>query len=494
LERAAKRPFFLQNLRPEFLNMSETENTAPASLLEGLGLALPEILLPGRGIDLLKWAVVACDQFTQDRDYWEKAEKIAGDAPSALKLIFPEFYLEADPRSREERIGNIHRSMSGYLAGGIFAPPRRGWVYLERSTPFHKIRRGLVVAVDLERYQWAAGAKSLIRATEGTLKERLPPRMEIRRAAPLESPHVILLLDDDEDILFPALAETARRADPVYRSPLMLGSGEGSGWFLDREAQWKAAGEKLEELRRRARTRYGPGEDREGEPFLYAVGDGNHSLAAAKGIWEEYKAAHAGEAGLAEHPARWALVELENLYDPGLSFEPIHRVVFNADPGRLLDLLSQLPGAASHPVEGPGKLRELVREPGGPGHRLGFVSGNRCLVLETEASGLATVSLQPLLDSFTARGEGIGGGPPSIDYIHGEEELFRLAAGQQGGRPASGILLPPIRKEGLFETVAQSGPLPRKSFSMGEACEKRFYLECRRLFNREPVDPVSKFV
>jgi hypothetical protein len=461
--------------------MAEIKNRTSSSLLESLGLGIPEILLPRQGIDLLKWAVVACDQFTQDGDYWEKAGRIVGDAPSTLKLIFPEFYLEAGPLSREERIGAIHRSMAGYLAQGIFAPPRRGWVYLERSTPFHKIRRGLVAAVDLERYQWAAGAKSLIRATEGTLKERLPPRMEIRRGAPLESPHILLLLDDDEDTLFPALAGMARQRDPAYRSPLMLGSGELSGWFLDDEAQWNLAGDKLAELRRRAETRYGG--DGEGEPFLYAVGDGNHSLAAAKGLWVEYKAAHAGEADLMRRPARWALVELENLYDPGLSFEPIHRVIFNADTGRLLALLSRFPGAVSHPVEGPEKLRELVKEPG-PKRRLGFVSGGTCLVFETEAPGLATVSLQPLLDSFIAGGEGPAA--PSIDYIHGEEELIRLAAGQQGRRPATGILLPPIRKEGLFETLARSGPLPRKSFSLGEACEKRFYFECRRLFNGGP--------
>jgi hypothetical protein len=298
--------------------------------------------------------------------------------------------------------------------------------------------------------------------------------MNIRRGAPLESPHILLLVDDDRDTLFPGLAEAARRTDPVYRSPLMLDSGELRGWFLEGETQWNLVGDKLEELRRRALTRYGAVE--EGEPFLYAVGDGNHSLAAAKGIWEEYKAAHTGDADLAEHPARWALVELENLYDPGLSFEPIHRIVFKAPADRLIGLLSRLPGAASYPVEGPGKLRELVRE-SGPGHRLGFVSGDRCLVFETNAPGLATVSLQPLLDAFIAGGERDA---PSIDYIHGEEELIRLAAGQDS-RPAAGILLPPIRKEGLFETIARSGPLPRKSFSLGEACEKRFYLECRRL-------------
>jgi hypothetical protein len=477
-------------VKPEFPNMAEIKkrvskkNTACPSGLESLGLGIPEILLPRQGIDLLKWAVVACDQFTQDRVYWEKVRKIAGGAPSTLELIFPEVYLEAPSLPREKRIADIHRNMEEYLAGGIFAPPRRGWVYLERGTPFHKTRRGLVLAVDLERYQWAAGAKSLIRATEGTLKERLPARMEVRRGAPLESPHILLLVDDDGDTLFPGLAETARQTDPVYRSPLMLGSGELAGWFLDREAQWNLVGAGLEELRRRALSRYGAAEgesgEAEGEAFLYAVGDGNHSLAAAKGIWEEYKAAHAGEADLGRHPARWALVELENIYDPGLSFEPIHRVIFNAPPEKLMALLSRLPGAIPYPVEGKEKLSELVRE-SGPGHRLGFISGSRCMLFETNAPGLATVSLQPLLDSFVAQGEGSGGSRPSIDYIHGEEELIRLAAGQDG-RPAAGILLPPIRKEGLFKTIAQSGPLPRKSFSMGEACEKRFYFECRRLF------------
>jgi hypothetical protein len=320
-----------------------------------------------------------------------------------------------------------------------------------------------VLAVDLDRYQWAPGAKSLIRATEGTLKERLPARMEVRRGAPLECPHILLLVEDDGDTLFPGLAGTARRREPAYRSPLMLGSGEITGWFLDGEARGNlAAG--LEELRRRAGTRYG--EDGEGEPFLYAVGDGNHSLAAAKGIWEEYKAAHAGDADPGGHPARWALVELENLYDPGLSFEPIHRAVFNADPEKLIALLSRLPGAASYPVEDTGKLRELVKEQG-PGHRLGFVSGNRRMVFETNAPGLATVSLQPLLDSFTAPGEVFGGGRPSVDYIHGEEELIRLSAGQDG-RPVTGILPPLSGKRASLKPSPGPAPCPGKVFPWGK--------------------------
>jgi hypothetical protein len=299
--------------------------------------------------------------------------------------------------------------------------------------------------------------------------------MDIRRNAPVESPHILLLVDDDGDTLFPALAELAHRARPAYQSPLMLDSGEVAGWILDKEEQWGLIKDKLGKLYRRAKTRYGPTAD--GDPFLYAVGDGNHSLATAKAIWEEYKTTHAGEAGLMEHPARWALVEIENLYEPGISFEPIHRVVFDADMDELIRFLSQLPGAAAYPINGGvPKLRELIKDRTISRRRFGFISGDRSVLLETEAMGFVTLGLQPLLDRFIAQTGS------SIDYIHGEEELVRLTTEQHGKDPAVGILLPPIRKDGLFDTIARSGPLPRKSFSMGEACEKRFYLECRKIF------------
>jgi hypothetical protein len=306
--------------------------------------------------------------------------------------------------------------------------------------------------------------------------------MDIRRRAPLESPHILLLIDDDQDTLLLALACLAASAEPAYRGNLMLDSGSVTGWRLDREEHWNLIAGKLEALRRRAEYRYGGGTPGAAEPapFLYAMGDGNHSLAAAKGIWEEYKAAHPGEPGLGEHPLRFALVEIENLYDPAISFEPIHRVLFNADIDALLAALAPLPGLVVHPLEGKGgfeRLRGLVGDREAPGTRLGLVSGPRLFLLETSAPGLAAVALQPLLDRFTENGAGRG--KVSIDYIHGEDELIRLAGAPEGG--TAGILLPPVRKEGLFETVARSGPLPRKSFSMGESVEKRFYLECRRL-------------
>jgi hypothetical protein len=487
-------------------------NTLNIRLLN-LGLKVPDLLLPRDSIDLSAWAVIACDQFTQDPAYWERAGKAAGDRASTLNLIFPEARLAAvsgqagGGEGGENRIAAIHRTMAAYLGGEVFAPPFTGGVYVERDSPYHKGRRGIVLTVDLDRYDWGAGARTLIRATEGTAPERLPPRMDLRRGAPLETSHVLLLIDDDGDTLLPGLAERLGSARPAYRGNLMLDSGSVTGWRLDQEEQWAFIADQLEALRRRAESRYGDDAGDVGsagdvsvkggsaqakgagsggvppDPFLYAVGDGNHSLAAAKGVWEEYKRAHPGDLALMRHPARFALVEIENLYDRAISFEPIHRIIFNAPPDALLEALAALPGFSLSPLEGPGALDRLCRLVGeaAPKTRLGLIAGPRLALLETSAPGLATVALQPILDRFA----NAASGGTSIDYIHGAEELIRLTSGGDSGAAAqartAGILLPPIRKEGLFETVARSGPLPRKSFSMGEAVEKRFYLECRRL-------------
>jgi hypothetical protein len=300
--------------------------------------------------------------------------------------------------------------------------------------------------------------------------------MAIRRAAPLETPHILLLIDDEADSLIPALGERAKKGRLLYRTALMLGAGEISGWALEDEAGWQALAEGLGELARRSATRYGPPEGSAGEqPFLFAVGDGNHSLAAAKAVWDEYKAAHPDSAGLETHPARYALVEVENIYDPGIVFEPIHRVIFDIALEEVQSALEQLPGCSCSAAGGAEELSRLVASPAA-GNRYGLTGEGRHILVETSAAGIATEALQPLLDRLVA------GRNDRIDYIHGTEELFRIAAGASGEKPAAGILLPPVKKSGLFETVARSGPLPRKSFSMGEATEKRFYLECRRLF------------
>ena len=432
--------------------------------LNSLGIEIPSILLP-QAADLQKWPVIACDQFTQDRDYWEKVKTAADGAPSTLNLIFPEVFLsDADA---PQRITDIHSTMKRYLAEGVFGEPRQGFIYIERDTLWQKKRRGLVAAVDLEHYDWHPEARPLIRCTEGTVTERLPPRMDIRRDAPLELPHVLLLIDDDADDLLSALGERVKNSAPCYRTELMMNSGNVTGWFLDAENDLSFVTEKLEELYRLSSGRYGGG-----QPFLFAVGDGNHSLAAAKGIWEEYKSSHSAD-GLPSHPCRYALVEIENIYDPAIQFEPIHRLVFDIDFEQIISLLSQLPDFSRRLVNSAQELVRICAEPFS-GNRFGVICENRYALIETSAAGIATACLQPLLDKYA------GDNPQLIEYIHDEEELLRLSAG--GERRAAGILLPPVRKSGLFETVGRLGPLPRKSFSMGHSGEKRFYLECRSLF------------
>jgi hypothetical protein len=429
-------------------------------LFNSLGLEIPLVLLP-RGENLANWPVIACDQFTQDRDYWEKASGAASGAPSTLNLILPEAFLSDTDTVR--RIADIYSNMKRYVSEGIFREPMRGVIYVERDTPYHTKRRGLVAAVDLEQYDWQPEARPLIRCTEGTVAERLPPRMDIRRDAPLELSHILLLIDDDTGSLLPALGKRAQKNPPVYSVGLMMDSGSISGWFLDAEDDLAFIAEKLKALFDCSVSRY----DGNGQPFLFAAGDGNHSLAAAKGIWEEYKKAHPD---LPNPPCRYALVEIENIYDPAIQFEPIHRVVFGAGFNEIRSLLSRLPDFSCRPVNSREELERLSEQPSS-GSRFGIVSKNSFTLIETSASGIATACLQPLLDEYAA------GKPETIDYIHDKEELFRIA----GTQNAVGILLPPVQKAGLFETVARLGPLPRKSFSMGHACEKRFYIECRSL-------------
>jgi len=451
--------------------------------LNQLGLEVPFILLPKSAqtspSELAKWPVIACDQFTQDRDYWEKAKTIAAGSPSTLNLIFPEVFLSDE--GADKRIADIHSTMRRYLQENVFAQPKQGFIYIERDTPYQKKRRGLIAAVDLEQYDWHPQVRPLIRCTEGTVPERLPPRMDIRRAAPLELPHVLLLIDDETENILSAIGEKVKNTPPCYSTPLMMDSGKVTGWFLDIESGEKSLSfiaEKLDELYKRSTGRYGG----EGKPFLFAVGDGNHSLATAKGIWEEYKTEHSKSGGeLPDHPCRYALVEIENIYDPAIQFEPIHRLVFDVGFDETIKILSALPDYSCSSVNSVHELAKLcAKEPQKPAaNHFGVISQGRYALVETSAAGIATACLQPLLDKYA------GDNPQLIDYIHDEEELFRLSG--EGGkadtnRKAAGILLPPVQKSGLFETVARLGPLPRKSFSMGHSIEKRFYFECRGLF------------
>lgn len=452
-----------------------------------LGIHIPTIALPRADIDLSRWAVIACDQFTQDPSYWERVAQYVGESPSMLSLIYPEVYLEKTVQ--ETRITAIRQAMQKALAQEVLTE-FRGMMYIERRTPYHPRRRGLILALDLERYDWHPEARPLIRATEGTVAERLPPRIAIRRGAPLESPHIIILIDDEKCRLLEGLESIIPRQNPTYHTELMLGAGAVTGWKLDQEKQWQFVINSLEDLYAEAMTKYGPLSAHE-EPFLFAVGDGNHSLATAKAVWEEYKAQHHGEPGLMQHPARYALVEIENLYDEGIQFEPIHRLVFGSSREGLFQYLQRMPGALIQPVATIDALEQRVRQ-GEPGKTLyGIVCSNRQFLLSIDFEGIATVPLQETLDRL-CKEQGA-----TLDYIHGSDEIRRIvqgktapgksqepqiSEGREGFSEPLGIILPPIRKESLFATVSRSGPLPRKSFSMGEGIEKRFYLECRKLF------------
>ena len=460
--------------------------------LAALGAAIPELLIPKT--DLSKWAVIACDQGTQDRPYWEQVRAVVGDAPSSLHVIFPEVYLD-DP-GREERIAAIKHTMKRYMEEDVFAPPQKALVYVERDTPFHQSQKGLIIALDLEAYDWKTTGKALhpplIRPTEGTLPERLPARMDVRRDAPLETPHMIVLIDDEENTVIPTLGERAKKntGSILYDTELMLGSGRVRGWKLDREDDWNYLTERLEkligkiygELTRKA-------DESAGTPFLYAMGDGNHSLAAAKEIWDEYKAAHKNKPNLMNHPARWALVELVNLYDPALAFEPIHRLLFGITPDDVLEAFGELPGYHCRTLDSPDELISLIQDEQCNNLRLGVISQGHYLLVEAEPVSIAIDAVQPLLDKlidkYNKQNTRI-----SIDYIHGSDNLCQLSNGKRlsngkqlsNGETVTGILLPPFRKHGLFETIARRGSLPQKSFSLGESAEKRFYLECRKLF------------
>ena len=440
-------------------------------ILRKNALAVPEILLPADKSDLSRWAVIACDQYTQDRSYWTRVAERAGNAPSTLKIILPEVYLEDSGRA--ERLASIRETMGDYLgkghASGVFAEPVKGFVYIERKTAYGRTRKGLVAAIDLDAYEWKPDSKALIRATEATIVERIPPRMEIRRGAPLEAPHIMLLVNDPGKALVEGTGSRVRAAKALYDTRLEPDAGSIAGWEV-------SAPDDLEYVARAVSGLAAANTAPDGSTFLFAVGDGNHSLATAKAVWDEFRAAHeadakAGKIDLESHPARFALVEIVNLYDDGLTFEPIHRVLFGTTAKAVSEFLASRLGGAVSACASQTALERAVGEKNET--RFGFVGQGSLSILDTPNPALAVSRLQPALDEFLAQNPGV-----KIDYIHGAEEVWRL--GREPG--AVSILLPPVEKDSFFGTIASGGPLPRKSFSMGEASEKRFYLECRRLF------------
>lgn len=417
------------------------------------GFGPADILLP-QNCDLTKWSVVACDQYTSQNDYWERVAQTVGDAPSTLKLILPESQLEDG--HFEEHIADINRTMDEYLDQGLFRTLPNALIYVERWLDNKKLRRGLMGVVDLECYDYNAGSSSLIRATEGTVITRLPPRVAVRRNASLELPHIMVLVDDPDKQLIEHLTYETDRMEEVYDFDLMERGGHITGYLLPEDLQ----ADVCEILNTLARPHdFARKYDAKGKPILlFAIGDGNHSLAAAKAAYEEKKQ-NTPQEQWADLPSRYALVELVNLHDESLEFEPIHRVCFDVDADELMkDFLAAYPGA--HYGDG-------------DGHTITYVFDTEVgkITIPKPTAQLPVGTLQEFLDQWMQTHSG------RIDYVHGDDVTWEL-----GRKPGNiGFLLPAMGKDELFKTVIFDGALPRKTFSMGEAHDKRFYLEARKI-------------
>ena len=440
---------------------------------ESLALGVPDILLPIPGTDLSKWAVIACDQFTSEPEYWNRVKEFVGVAPSTLNLIYPEVYL--GEAQADDRIARIREHMQLYLQNKILTEAS-GFVYVERQTG-SGIRNGLMVCLDLEHYDFKKGSKSLIRATEGTILSRIPPRVKIREGAPLEIPHIMVLIDDPENIVMGPLTAPKASLKRLYDFELMMGSGRVSGYSVDDVGLEKGVISSLRSLAdpEAFAVKYGL---KPGTPvLLYAMGDGNHSLATAKTIWEKTKEMTQDNNAVLRSPLRQALVELVNLHEQALIFEPIHRLLFDLAPGRNLigDMERYYRGRFRYAeCQSPEEVLAMVDRQKGSPHRIGLVTsaGFGAIEVFEPDSNLPIGTLQNFLDTFMGEK-----GAREIDYVHGTEPVVRLGTGSG----CAGFYLPAMDKSELFKTVILDGALPRKTFSMGEASEKRFYMEARKL-------------
>ena len=407
--------------------------------MKDTGLKRADILLPSTN-DFSRWACIACDQFTSEMDYWKELEQFVGEEKSTLKLTLPEIYLEDNP---EERIKVINKNIKDYINGGVFAPAKKGFILTIRSTPYVAKRIGLVGALDLEQYEYSPKSSALIRATEGTIEERIPPRLKIRKDADVEFPHVMVLFDDEKREINEKLFDRKDEFEKVYDFGLNMGGGHIEGYFIPETENLE---EKFSSLLDgdRLTAKYG----RE-DQFAFAVGDGNHSLATAKTHWNNVKATLT-EQEKENHPARYALVEYVNIYDEGIYFEPIFRFVFGVDKEKFLQGLNGVDGGLMRVYDG--KTTKTV-------------NGKNAL-----PDGIRSV------DSFIKQFISENGG--GVDYIHGEENLHKLVDARED---AVGILFEKLDKKDLFKYVSNVGAFPRKTFSMGEGVEKRYYLEGRRI-------------
>lgn len=388
-----------------------------------------DFLLPKS--DFEKWAVVACDQYTSEPEYWKAVEEYVGDTPSALNVILPEVYLQKD---NSERVAKINNKMNEYIQNDVFNTVENTFIYVEREVTGGKIRKGIVGLIDLEEYSYEKNSSTLVRSTEATVLERIPPRVQIRKGAALELPHVMLLIDDPMHTVIEPLSEKTADFNKVYDFDLMQKSGHIKGYALD-EKNVSNVQNALDKLV----------EDKD-DKFLFAVGDGNHSLATAKECYNADK----------QNNSRYAMVEVVNIHDYSLEFEPIYRVLFGVNPEQLLNDFVKAHGG---------------EYAGSDAQKFTCAYGDTVKEISVKPTGkLAVATLQTWLDEYLAKNDNV-----KIDYIHGEEVVYSLSKQPE----TLGFIFEGMQKDELFDAIKQDGSLPRKTFSMGNACDKRFYIEAR---------------
>lgn len=409
------------------------------------------ILLP-KNVDMGKWSVVACDQYTSEPNYWKEVDDLVGDSPSTLRITLPELFLEES--DVDDRISKINDTMKSYVDSDLFYELSDSMIYLERKQKDGRIREGIIGMVDLEDYSYEKGSQSLIRATEKTVIERIPPRLKVRENAPLELPHIMILIDDEKKDIIESLKYEVTKEDIVYDFELMENGGHITGYVLS-DSSINNIEEKLERLADKEYfdKKY---DVKDKGVLLFAMGDGNHSLATAKANYENIKKTMTRDEYL-NHPSRYALVELVNLHSEALEFEPIHRVIFDTDVEKLVESLYDYYDINE---DGNGQYFELVTK-----------DMNKKLYISNPKSNIAVGSIQIFLDEYLKENNG------KIDYIHGDNTTRNMGMEENN----IGILFEAMPKEELFRTVILDGALPRKTFSMGHSYDKRFYLEARKI-------------
>ena len=408
-----------------------------------------DILLPDfNEVDGSKWAIIACDQYTSEPEYWEKAKEMVGDSPSTLSLILPEVYLS----EAGERVPKINATMGEYLKS-VLKTYKNSMIYTERVQRDGRVKHGLVAMIDLENYDFSVGSKSLIRATEGTVLDRIPPRVKVREDAVIELPHVMLLIDDDEKTVIEPITTKKQSLEKIYDFPLMQGGGSVTG-YLVKDSDFSAINDALSNLisDENAVRLYGNAPSK----LLFAVGDGNHSLATARTCYLNVKS-KLGDKALT-HPSRYALVEITNLHDEALEFEPIYRVMFGVDTQGVINSLNEY-ASSLNGAEKPQTVKIITK------------GGERELTFAHPEKQLTGGTLQDFIDDYLAKN------PGEVDYIHGEDAVISLSSKEN----AIGFIFSGMEKSQLFKTVIYDGALPRKTFSIGHAYDKRYYIECRKI-------------